>query len=75
MIKINLIKNIKIYPAVWYTHCLLRRPIRTFEYKWFPFKSKKCKIIFAKIMAMIHDYFICYEKDYGIKYGLVRYNK
>jgi hypothetical protein len=75
MLKINLIKNLKVYPAVWYTHCLLRRPVKTFEYRWFPFRSRKVINIFAKVMAVLHDYFLCYEKDYGIQYGTVTYNK
>jgi len=66
-------KNLREYPAVWYTHCLFKRPVRTIVYKWFPFKNKTVVKIFAKIMAMMHDYIICYEKDYGIQYGTVKY--
>ena len=75
MIQFNLIKNRRVYPAVWYTHYLLRRPVKTFEYKWFPFQNRKLVNIFVKIMAMIHDYILCHEKDYGIMYGTITYNK
>jgi len=75
MLKINLIKNLEVYPAVWYTHYLLNRPVKTIVYKNFPFKSRKVVKVFAKIMAVIHDYILCYEKDYGIQYGTVSYYK
>jgi hypothetical protein len=75
MIRINLIKNTKVYPAVWYTHYLLRRPMRTFEYRWFPFKNQKIQLVFIKIMAMIHDHLICDCDECGIMYGFIHYNK
>lgn len=68
-------KDHKIYPAVWYTHCLLRRPVKTFEYKWFPFKSQTSIKVFTKMMAVIHDYFLCMESEYGIKYGSITYDE
>jgi hypothetical protein len=73
MLKINLIKNKKIYPAVWYTHCLLNRPVKTFIYKRFPFKNETTIVIFSKIMAMIHDCLLCYENEYGIQYGTITF--
>jgi len=73
MLRINLIKDRKVYPAVWYTHCLLNRPVKSFVYKRFPFKSQRSMTIFAKIMAMFHDYIICPEKEYGIQYGTFSY--
>ena len=73
MLKFNLIKNCKVYPAIWYTHCLLNTPVKTIIYKRFPFKSRRSINIFVKIMAMLHDYILCYERDYGIQYGTVRY--
>jgi hypothetical protein len=73
MIKINLIKNYKSYPAVWYTHYLLRRPMKTFEYKWFPFRNETAMVVFAKIMAMIHDHLLCDCNECGIGYGTITY--
>lgn len=73
--KINLMKNHKQCPAVWYTHYLLNRPVKTFEYRWFPFKSTRAIKIFAKTMAMIHDHILCHEMDYGIRYGIINYKK
>lgn len=75
MLKINLIKHYRVYPAIWYTHCLLNRPVKTIIYKWFPFKNRKAVKVFIKIMAVIHDYLICYEGDYGIQYGTVTYDE
>ena len=72
MIKINLAKDYKIYPVVYYTHCLLNRPVRVFVYKWFPFKGRLITKIFTKFMAMLHDYILCYESDYGVCYGTIR---
>ena len=71
MTKINLIKGYKSYPMVYYTHCLLNRPVKVFVYKWFPFKGRLIRKIFTKIMAMLHDYLFCYEQDYGIYYGII----
>ena len=62
-------------PAVWYTHCLINGPIRLREYKWFPFQNQKAMWVFAKFMAMVHDYLICYEQEYGIQYGTVTYTE
>jgi hypothetical protein len=73
LLKINLIKNYRVYPAVWYTHYLLNKPIKTMVYKKFPFKNHTSMNIFAKIMAMIHDYILCSEQDYGIQYGTIIY--
>jgi hypothetical protein len=75
MLKINLIHNRRVYPAVWYTHCLLNRPVKTIIYKRFPLKSRRSINIFVKIMAMLHDYVLCYENEYGIKYGTFTYYK
>ena len=73
MWNLNLIRHYKVYPAVWYTHYLLNRPVKTMVYKWFPFKSRKAINVFVKIMAMIHDHIICYDRDLGIQYGTIRY--
>jgi len=75
MYNINFIKNYKIYqfPVVLYTHYLLNRPVKVIVYKRFPFKGLRTKKIFAKLMAMVHDYILCYEQEYGIQYG-VTYN-
>jgi hypothetical protein len=59
----------KIYPVVVYTHCLLKRPVKVFRYKKLSCKNIKIVFVFAKILAVIHDYILCYENDYGIKYG------
>lgn len=68
-----MLENDKVYPAVWYTHCLVKRPVKTFIYKKFPFKSHKSIKIFTKIMAMLHDYILCNQNEYGIQYGTVRF--
>lgn len=59
----------KIYPVITYTHCLFRSPVRVFRYRRLSCKSKKIVKIMAKIMAILHDYVLCHERDYGIKYG------
>ncbi len=69
MYNINLIKNYKRCPLVLYTHVLIERPVKVFVYSWFPFKGILAIKIFAKLMAMIHDYILCYENEYGIQYG------
>ncbi len=73
MYNINLIKNYnyKRCPVVLYTHVLIEDPVKVFVYSWFPFKRVLAIKIFAKIMAMVHDYILCYENEYGIQYGSV----
>lgn len=59
----------KTYPVITYTHCLLNRPVRIFEYKRLSFYNKRTVKILSKLLAMLHDYILCYEPDYGIQYG------
>jgi hypothetical protein len=75
MLKINLYKPGRPCPAVSYHHCLLSRPMRIFKYPRFPFKNKTVIIIFAKFMAMIHDYILCTDDDLGIQYGIFYQDK
>jgi hypothetical protein len=39
-------------------------------YKRFPFRNKKIIITFAKFMAKVHDYILCWDDDLGIQYGI-----
>jgi len=61
-----------MYPVVTYTHCLFDRPVRIFEYKRLRCKHERTAVILAKLLAMLHDYILCYEPDYGIQYGIGR---
>ncbi len=60
----------KHYPVVDYTHYLLSRPVRIFRYKRLRFSSERLAVIAAKLLAVLHDYILCTEKDYGIRYGV-----
>lgn len=74
MIKINLAKNlrkgVRYVPVVAYTHCLLTRPVRVVHYSRLRCNSEALANFFAKVMAMVHDYFLCTSQDYGIRYGI-----
>jgi hypothetical protein len=65
----------KYYPVVDYTHCLLTRPMKVFKYKKLACKSEKMAGVLAKILAMYHDYFACWDKELGIRYGVGKCQK
>lgn len=62
-------KKQKTYPVILYTHYLLNRPVKVIEYKRLSFNNKRVVRILSKLLAMLHDYLLCYERDYGIQYG------
>ena len=62
----------KTFPVVLYTHCLLDRPVKVFEYSRLACRNPKVVKVFAKLLAVLHDYVLCCERDYGIKYGTGR---
>lgn len=74
MYKINLAKGlergVRYIPMVAYTHCLFTHPVRMILYPRLRCRNKLMARFFAKIMAMMHDYFLCPDQDYGIRYGI-----
>jgi hypothetical protein len=72
MIKINVATQFKGHPCpcVSYHHYMLKRPMKLFIYKRFPFINEKAIVIFAKLMAMLHDYILCTDSEIGIQYGI-----
>ena len=72
MLKINLYPKFegRPCPAVSYHHYMINGPMKIFKYKWFPTTNKRAIVIFAKFMAMIHDYILCYDNELGIQYGI-----